>query len=135
MRKFLVLCFAFLLPLAACSDDATGPGPDVAGTYTLQNVAGAALPAIVVQIGADRLEATAGQVVLNADGTQTATITFRETEGGVTTTEAQTINGTYLLTANGGIVLKDADGDELWGTVSGNTLTLTAFGKPFAFGK
>ena len=135
MRRFLVLCLALLIPLAACSDDATGPGPDVAGNYTLQTVAGAALPATVFQVGADRLEVTAGQVVLNADNTQSATITFRETEGGVTTTDAQTISGTYLLTANGGIVLKDANGDELWGTINGNTLTLTAFGMAFVFRK
>ena len=127
MRKFLVLCLALLIPLAACSDDATGPGPDVAGNYTLQTVAGMALPATVLP----GLQVTAGQVTLNADNTQSATITFREAEG----TETRTISGTYLLTANGGIVLKDADGDELWGTISGNTLTLTAFGMPFVFRK
>ena len=136
MCKFLVLCIALLLPLAACGDDGpTGPGADVAGTYTLQTVAGAVLPATVFQAGADRLEVTGGQVMLNADNTQSATITFRETEGGVTTTDAETITGTYLLTSNGGIVLKDADGSELWGTISGNTLTLTAFGMPFVFRK
>ena len=132
MRKFLVLCLALLLPLAACGDDdPTGPGAEVTGTYTLQAVAGAALPAAVFP----GLEVTAGQVVLNADNTQSATINFRETGGGATTPNAQTINGTYLRTANGGIVLKGADGDELWGTISGNTLTLTAFGMPFVFRK
>ena len=125
MCKFLVLCIALLLPLAACGDDdPTGPGADVAGTYMLQTVAGAALPATLPQ----GVEVTAGQVTLNADNTHSATITFREME-------PQTITGTYLLTSNGGIVLKDAGGSELWGTISGNTLTLTAFGMPFVFRK
>ena len=134
MRNLRVLLLALLLPLAACEDDATGPVDDALGTYTLQTIAGNALPATVFEIGPDRLEVTAGQVALNANNAFTTSLTFRETEGGVVTTNTETASGTFVR--NGTVILlRGTDGSEVLGTIGENTLTLTAFGQAFVFRK
>ena len=123
MRKLLVLCLALFLPLAACGDDdGVGPGADVVGTFNLQTINGAALPAVVLQIGADRIEITSGSIALNENRTFSAALTFRETVGGVVTTETETDSGTYTVSGNT-VQLTAANGTVATATISGNTLT------------
>ena len=134
MRKLYVFLLALLLPLTACEDDPTGTVDDALGTYTLQTIAGNALPVTVFEIGPDRLEVAAGQVALNANNAFTTSLTFRETEGGVVTTSTETANGTFARSGTA-ILMRDADGDEVLGTLGENTLTLNAFGQAFVFRK
>ena len=93
---------AFLaIGLAACSD-ATGPGSAV-GTYTLQTINGE-LPA---QIGSERytvpdgtpflFEITGGVAILNEDWTCSLSLTRRETDNGIVTTDTETDLCTYTF--------------------------------------
>ena len=124
MRKFLVLCLALLLPLAACGDDdGTGPSTNIVGTFNLQTVNGAPLPVTLSQAGTDRLDLTAGQITFREDRTFTAEITFREISGGLTTNETDGQIGTYTVSGNTVQLTSTLDGTVATATISGNTLT------------
>ena len=135
MRKLLVLCLALLLPLAACGDDdGSGPSADVVGTFTLQTINGATVPAVVFQAGADRLEVVSGSITFNENRTFSAAFTLRQTLAGVVTTETETDTGTYTVSGNT-VQLTAADGTVETATVSGNTLTSTQQGITLVYRK
>jgi hypothetical protein len=108
--------------LAACGgDEGTGPAT-VTGTYNLQTVDGAALPYILIQAGADRLEITGGRITLNPDNTFSDRTDYRLIEDGDTSTDSETYFGTY--TVNGQFVaLEYDDGEDTDLILDGATLT------------
>ena len=87
-RAFLVF---LVFGVTVCGDDSTGPesvddstGPDesVVGTYTLQSVGGDALPWVLLQFLGDKVEVTAGSIILNQDMTCSSSTTSSVTESG-----------------------------------------------------
>lgn len=86
---------------AACADS-TGPDTTHVGVYHLRTVNGEPLPFTLAQVGPDRVEVTAGQIILNPDATFTDRTTFRIVESGGTEMQDQTATGTY--TTNGSVV-------------------------------
>lgn len=138
MRKFLSAFVLLVLAVfaGACSDS-TGPSEleaDISGTYTLQTVNGASPPAIIVQVGADRIEVTGGQLTLNRDKTFGSSISYRVVQGGNTSTDTQNDSGTYQQ--NGNMVqLSRGNGTRDSGSVSGDTLTIVAGGVTLVFQK
>jgi hypothetical protein len=103
-----------LAMLASCgSDAATGIRASVTGTYSLSTVNGQNLPFTENTSGAV-VKITAGQLVAQADGTFTETLTRSTTPPSGTATTASTVsNGTYQV-GNQVIVF----------TYSGSTVTL-----------
>ena len=135
MRKLLLLLLALLIPLAACGDDGVGPDNDDAGTYALQNVDGSPLPAVLVSAGVNyRLEVTAAQITLNADRSFSSSFNYRQTVGGTVTTETENASGKYVRN-NDDLVFTYSDGDQVTGSLTGNTLTIRAEGYQFVFQK
>ncbi len=141
MRRFLTVMTVVLAGglLTACGDDgdATGTGgTSIFGTYTLQTVNGSSLPFVVIQVGNDKLEITAGSVRLNSDNTYSISISLRLTEAGTVTTETDTGAGTY--TASGSTIQFSDSGDgegPFTGSISGNTLTIIDEDVAFVFTK
>ena len=95
-RAFLVF---LVFGVTVCGDDSTGPesvddstGPDesVVGTYTLQSVGGDALPWVLLQFLGDKVEVTAGSIILNQDMTCSSSTTSSVTESGNVTTITET---------------------------------------------
>ena len=122
---------AFLVfALVACGDNGTGnDGTDeesITGTYTLQSIDGDPLPWVIFQVGADKEEVTAGNVILNADLSCPTTSTTRKTESGNVTTDTVTDECTYTI--NGGAITLTypfVGGFTLSGSIVGSTLTIT----------
>ncbi len=141
MLRFLTIMTVVLAGglLTACGDDgdATGTGgTSIFGTYALQTVNGTSLPFVLIQIGNDKIEVTAGSVRLNSDNTYSVSVTFRLTEAGTVTTETDTGAGTY--TASGSTIQFSDSGDgegPFTGSISGNTLTIIDEGVAFVFRK
>jgi hypothetical protein len=92
-RVALVLAMVLPLALAGCGDS-TGPGGSLAGTYTLRSINGDPVP-VLISSGPPQEEITGGFVRLNANGTFTASHTYRVTFGGSSTTVTEDIDGTY----------------------------------------
>ena len=122
---------AFLVfALVACGDNGTGnDGTDeesITGTYTLQSADGDPLPWVFFQLGDDKIEVTAGNVILNADMSCTSTFTYTTTESGNVTTETETDECTYTI--NGGAIALTfpfVGGFTNSGSIVGSTLTIT----------
>ena len=137
MRRTLATAALALLTLAAgaCGgdDDSTGPNGSIAGTYTLQTVNGSPPPITVFELGDDKIEVTGASVVINENGTFSATSTVRETDAGQVTTSSSVCSGTY--TRSGSTVTftePDSNNEDCGGSYTGtwsngNTLTI-AFG-------
>ena len=111
-----------LLVCAACSD-ALSPDPSHVGLYTLHTVNGAALPFIIAQLGDERVEVSAGHIILNVDGTFTDHTTFRIVEAAGTRREETVRSGTY--TTNGSVVQLSPEGSERYTVALSDNRTLT----------
>jgi hypothetical protein len=122
MRKFLLVALA-VLGMAACSDSTGLGGGSTSGTYTLRTVNGANLPAIIFQVGAERLEIMSASASLNADMTYTMMLSLRETVGTASQTTSDTDNGTYTE-INGALRMTSFDTSVVTGSVGSGTLTL-----------
>ena len=123
MRKFLFLCLALLLPLTACGDDGpTDPTQSAVGTYTLVQVNGSPVPALLGQFEEGRVDVLSGTLTLRNDKSYTEMVNLRFTP---TTGVVQTIpvneDGTFTVTGST-VQFKTSDGDTYSGTLSGNTL-------------
>jgi hypothetical protein len=100
MRRYLIAFAA--VALLGCSKSSTGPSTtSTVGTYTLVSVGGVALPA---PSGDPGQTVTAGNLVLNADGS----FTYAETRnpGGV-----QSSGGTYTVTGVNISLVPTSQGD------------------------
>ena len=120
-----------LVALGACGggDKSTGPSGTIAGTYSLKTVNGAALPAVVVQIGADKLEVTSGSVTMNSDNTFNGVTAFRETSSGVVDESSAVCSGTYSRSGSN-VTFTETETEDCGGSYpgtwsNGNTLTVT----------
>lgn len=111
--------FACALAIGACSDST---GPNVVGLYDLRTVNGTSLPVTLVQIGEDKLEITAGTLNLMSFDSFGTLFTFRYTEDGVATYEAESANGTYTRN-NGALEFTETEtGVTVTGTLAGDTI-------------
>ena len=128
-RILMVLGISVLFAgLSACGSDSTGPkDTDWLGTYALETVEGQNLPAVLIQIGNDKLEITAGSIRLNEDQTFSASLTFRTTEGGNVTTDTESDTGTYTKNGNA-LRFTYGDGSQDTGSLNGKVLTVTSEG-------
>lgn len=90
---------------------AAAPAPSVPGTYTLAQVEGRALPAVVDTDGACRDEVVSGTLTI-ADGTWTLETVERELcEGQAPREDRDTERGRYTL-SGGTVTFTDDDGDD-----------------------
>jgi hypothetical protein len=82
---------------AACGDDGSGPDEDgIHGTYTLRSVDLTNLPFTISNNSTRKVEVTAGEIVLRADGTFKDELVYRVTPvGGTESSEGDVLNGTF----------------------------------------
>lgn len=111
-----------LLLLASCSN-AVGPEASHVGLYSLHTVNGAPLPFIIAQLGDERVEVSAGHIILNVDGTFTDHTTFQIVEAAGARREETVRSGTY--TTNGSVVQLAPDGSERYTVALSDNRTLT----------
>ena len=129
MRKFLVLCLALLLPLAACGDDSpTDPTQSAVGTYTLVQVNGSPLPAYLGQSPQGRADVLSGTLTLRNDKSYTEMVNVQVTPliGAVHTVPVNE-NGTFTITGRTVQFMPDTGGTYS-GTLTGTTLESNAKG-------
>ena len=119
--------------LSGCGGEATGPDTTgetpVFGTYILETVDGENLPWMSPVSGLVTIELTAWSFQLDSDQAymSTTTVKFTETASGSVTNRTDTEVGTF--TQSGTTIQFNPEGngpDQFTGTVSGNTLTLSA---------
>lgn len=122
MRKFLLLV-ALLFPLSACGDDPTDPTQAVVGTYTLVQVNGANLPALVLQNATGRYELLSGTLTLRSDQSFSQILTVRLTPPGSSFPLSEI--GTFSVSGNT-VNFQTSAGATYSGTLSGNMLTVNA---------
>ena len=128
MRKSLLA--ALIVTLVACGGDrATGP-QSVAGSYTLQTVNGTSTPAAVDQSSTQRLDVTAGTIVLTADNKWSGSIGLRIID--LTSGQVQDENsavpfagGTYTLSGSSLTLNDPTEGLVFTGTVANGTMTVS----------
>src|SRR6185295_12055911 len=99
MRTRAIALLAGLLGLAACdaSNNVTIVPNSLTGTFVLQTVNGAALPAVVIDSAnpALRIDALSGAITINGNNTFSDVTSFRQTLRGVVSTRTVTCTGTY----------------------------------------
>lgn len=121
MRRIIVCLLA--AALACRGDSGTNPASaSIAGTYTLQTVNGAALPATLAQAGTSRTEVMSNTLTMTANATYTAVVAFRTTLDATVTTAQFTESGTWSAEA-GSITFRTSDGIVYHGALNGLTLT------------
>lgn len=114
---------AALLPLlAGCGDIvlAPSPRPHIAGSYTLMQVNGSALPSTISSDGPSSVEITQGSVDLGSDSTWLSSTTFRITTPSGVALETQSGSGQWSFNGDSvrfdgtGTVVGAARSDTLW---------------------
>jgi hypothetical protein len=126
-RGTFVALGAALLLASACSDS-NSPGQSHVGVYTLDNVNGDEVPAIVFELDVYRLDVNAGTLTLKPDNTFSSTLDISEYQHGVETDHYPVLcSGSYRRSGNA-ITLTSPGADDCGGTLtatlSGNTLTV-----------
>ena len=112
MRSQVRAIFAVLgIALVAACNDSTAVNGDASGTYTLSAINGAALPFTLQATTTDTLVITAGNIVINTDGTFVETLTADETAGGVKTTQTNVCPGSYIQQGNAFTFNENVTGD------------------------
>jgi hypothetical protein len=133
-----VLLLVFALVLGACDDGPTDPQASVRGTYQLQDIDGAALPATLFETVDGELQITSGTMVLRSDNSYVETLELRAVyDDGTTETATNIENGTYSL-AGGTVTFTvpaslTTEGYSYSGEVSGRTLSYDAGGAILTF--
>lgn len=131
MRRLLLSFFAAtaVLTTACGGDSSTGPGANVVGTYSLQTVNSKALPVTVYDDGTQKIEVTSDTYALSANGTYTNETIVRTTQGGTSSSDTLSYDGTYKQSGNSVTLTDSADPtDQVTGIVSGSTFTITVQG-------
>lgn len=125
-RSVLALGFAFAL---ACDGDSPSePGANLAGTWNLTTVNGAALPFLLGGSGADlTVELVGDQIVAYGDKTWIGTTTYRQTESGTVSTITQVPSGTWSQ-SGANVTLSYAGGAVAYATIAGDVITFSAPG-------
>ena len=148
MRR-LALALVAVVGLAACGGGGatapvaeppvvpvTPPTPPEVGTYALQSMDGASVPAVYF-LGADfRFDVTAGSVVLRADRTFRIALTIRfvGVEGTTETPDQEVETGTYDVSGST-VTLHSAAGDTLTASLASPQLSLRMDGFTFVYRK
>jgi hypothetical protein len=115
---------ASLVILSSCTAlDAISSGGSIRGTYDLEYVNGARVPAIVYQEPGYRLDVLSAAFTLEDDGTYSEAGIVRETINGQTSTRSSESYGYYDY-YNGEITFDESTGRRYYGSVDGTTLTI-----------
>ena len=115
----------FAAAVLACGDS-TSPGPEsIEGVYALQTINGGALPAVVYQDEAGKVEVVARAITLGPGTKWSISLTARATVEAVVSTNTETLDGTWSRSGST-LTLTSADGDAETLVLSGRTLTLQA---------
>jgi len=141
MRPLTRLVTVLLVTAAvACGDknNVVAPIGSIAGTWNLQTVDGRPLPVTLDQTGDTIVELTAITMTLTAStsssGSFSLSSTIRLTENGQSTSQTNSVSGTYSL--NGAALSLTANGQTITGSWNGgNTLTLSDGGSAFVFAR
>jgi hypothetical protein len=140
IKRVAAIAIAFaLVATSACKDDKSptrnNPPPDQnIGTYQLDKVDGAALPAILFEGDVDiegtvvhlKIELTAGSMTLAANGTFNGSMTLRLTVDDETPeVETAPVSGTYAINGNS-ITLTSADPEDpvVTGTIANGQMNV-----------
>ena len=123
-RRGRALGVLFAAAVLACGGDSTSP-ESIEGVYALQTINGGALPAVVYQDDAGKVEVVAGAITLGPGTKWSISLTARATLEGVVSTNTETLDGTWSRSAST-LTLTSADGDVETLVLSGRTLTLQA---------
>jgi hypothetical protein len=95
MRRLLML-FLAVITVAACDNDPTSFEEAIAGTYTLQSIAGAALPVTIHNDTAvGRVEYTASEILVGINGVYRQIDSFRTTKGTAVTLAVDTFTAVW----------------------------------------
>ena len=113
----------FAAAVLACGDS-TSP-ESIEGVYTLQTINGGALPAVVYQDDAGKVEVVAGAITLGPGTKWSISLTARATVAGEVSSNSETLDGTWSRSGST-LTLTSADGDVETLELSGRTLTLQA---------
>ena len=127
MRRQL-MAFVLVTLAAACgADKVTNTEAAIDGSYVLQSVNGAGLPALLIEDTEERDEVSAGIITLRADRSWNVTLTLRVTD----LTDNSVFNipvgtgGTYTVSGSSVSLSGQGIGVVLNGTVAGAKLTVT----------
>ena len=120
MRSMVGLLLVALVAVGCNADSLTSA--QVAGTWNLVRISGAALPATVQDSGGVKIVIQSDQFVLKSDGTWTETLVQVQTVNGVTSTVQFTPLGYYFL-IDSDITLDFGDGTQAVGTIDGGNMT------------
>jgi len=136
MRKLVAL--VALATLGACgSDNSTAAIPtpiSIEGTWTLKTVNGAPLPFTLVQVGANKTEATSDQLTVTKT-TFTEVTQLRTTIDGEVTQSSVTDTGIYAVVGSNATFSFDSDGSKGVGTIGAGTLTIVQEGITLGYAK
>ena len=116
-----------LIVLAACGDSTEPTTASLAGTWTLQSVNDATLPATVNGSGANRSDVTKGSVILVATGNYTQSVEIVTYVSGQASTMPLNDAGTFTVSGST-ITFTSTGGSTQTATVSGNSMTVVAAG-------
>ena len=151
MRR-LALTLIAALGLAACGGESatapvakppevpvtppTPPTPPEAGTYALQSMDGASVPAVYFLGGDFRFDVTAGSVVLKPDRTFRIALTIRYVgiEGTTETPDQEVETGTYEVSGST-ITLRPSAGGAITASIANAQLSLQMDGFTFVYRK
>jgi len=126
LRRGRALGVLFAAAVLACGDSGDSTSPEsIEGLYTLQTINGGALPAVVYEDEAAKVEIVAGAITLGPGTKWSISLTARATVDADVSTNTETLDGTWSRSAST-LTLTSADGDVETLVLSGRTLTLQA---------
>jgi hypothetical protein len=132
----VIACLLLIVAAACGSDSPTQPtATSVAGTWSLQTINGTALPYVVAQTGADKVELTSDVLTVVPSGSFTEITTLRVTQNGQVSTQSVPDAGSYTLNGTAVSFTFNSDGSSGTGSISGNTLTVTSDGIALVYKK
>jgi hypothetical protein len=126
LRTLVATASVCILGSGCGSDTSMAPVTmaSVAGTYNLTTYHGLALPALV-QAANPKVEVLNDQVIVSANGSWSASGTFRITDASGIRTQIETGSGTYTLTGSTAMFREATDGDVRTVVFSSNIFTVT----------
>jgi hypothetical protein len=131
-----IACLLLVATMACGGDSPTQPtATSVAGTWRLQTINGTALPYVVAQTGADKVELTSDVITAVPSGSFTQLTTVRVTQNGQVSTQSLPDAGSYTLNGSAVTFTFNSDGSTGTGSIGGNTLTVTSDGLALIYRK
>ena len=126
LRRARALGVLFAAALLACGDSGDSTSPEsIEGVYALQTINGGALPAVVYEDEAAKVEIVAGAITLGPGTKWSISLTARATLDADVSTNTETLDGTWSRSGST-LTLTSADGDVETLVLSGSTLTMQA---------